>query len=115
MAQAAKGITLLGDVVVSFARDVLLLRVRCFPGGIDDQAYFDGGIGAVLSSVDIGSSETDGQQVPIRFKVLIDVSVVVHIAFHQLPFSAQPEFYFFSRHNVELSHVVLRSFLDRDI
>ena len=72
---------LLRDIVVFFAGDVLRFSVRRVLDGIDNQAYFDHGIGTILNSVDIGSAESHRQQVPINFKVLVDVSLVVHVAF----------------------------------
>jgi hypothetical protein len=63
-----------------FAGDVLRFCMRRRFGGIDDQAYFDGGIGAILNPLDIGSAETLQQQISIRFEELVNVSIVVNVA-----------------------------------
>ena len=82
MAQAAvRRIVLLRGIVMFFAGGVLRFCVRCVLGSIDNQAYFDHFIGAILNYVDTGSAETRRQQVSIGVKVLIDVSVVVDVAF----------------------------------
>jgi hypothetical protein len=52
---------LLRDIVVVFAQDVLRFCVRRVFGGIDNQAYFDRGIRAIVNCVDVSSAETQRQ------------------------------------------------------
>ncbi len=97
--------------MVVFAWDALRFRLRRVLGGIDNQAYFDQGIGAILNCLDVSSAETQRQRVPIGFEKSTDISAVVHVAFRHLPLRAQLCGYFRIGHRVEFSHMCHASFL----
>jgi hypothetical protein len=91
------------------------MRWRFIFCGLEDHTHFDPGLGAVLNCLDVSFAEVGRQQVARSGEVLVEVGVIVGLAFRQLPLCPQSGGEFLLTDHFQFAHVILRAFLDGDV